>query len=186
MLLSHLDLVRSLITTMAGAAAEDYVFGMLSTGVENDLEQATKMAHSMVAVYGMSPAIGPVQVGEKPGEVFIGRDLAQMSNVAAKTLELVDEETRRIVREAEDIAKQVIKTNADLLDELANTLLEAETLSGAALDVFLENVKPWPEQLVKTTNGNQPVRMRAGRDEGDEDTKVGGSGAADVGPVDTT
>ena len=71
---THLDLQKGLITSMAGAAAESYVFGLLSTGVEDDLEQATKMAHSMAAIYGMSPAIGPVTVGEKPGEVFIGRD----------------------------------------------------------------------------------------------------------------
>jgi hypothetical protein len=108
-----------------------------------------------------------------------------MSNVAAKTLELVDEEMRRMVREAEEIAKQIIKANAGLLDELANTLLETETLSGAALDVFLENVKPWPEQLVKTPNGNGPVRMRAAADNEDEDAGVGSSGATDFGPVDT-
>src|SRR5262249_22467925 len=102
--LSHLDLAMTLVTAMAAAGPEDYVFGMLSTGVEGDLEHATKMAHSMVSVYGMSPAIGPVAVGEKPGEVFIGRDLANMGNVAAKTLELVDAETRRIVRESEETA----------------------------------------------------------------------------------
>jgi cell division protease FtsH len=160
MLLSHLDLVRSLITSMAGAAAEDYVFGMLSTGVEGDLEVATKMAHSMVSVYGMSPAIGPVAVGERPEEVFIGRDLANMGNVAAKTLELVDSETRRMVREAEETARAVIELNAELLEELANTLLEAETLSGPELDAFLENVKPWRTPLVEHANGSGPVRLR--------------------------
>jgi cell division protease FtsH len=160
LMLSHLDLVRSLVTTMAGAAAEEYVFGMLSTGVEGDLEVATKMAHSMVAVYGMSPAIGPVAVGEKPGEVFIGRDLANMGNVAAVTLELVDSETRRMVREAEDTARSVIELNAALLEDMANTLLESETLSGVALEVFLENVKPWPKALVEHTNGAGPVKLR--------------------------
>src|SRR5262249_36097834 len=94
LLLSHLDLVKNLTTSMAGAAAQGFVFGTLSTGAESDLQKATKIAHAMVAVYGMSPAIGPVSVGEKPGEVFIGRDIAQMSNVAAKTLELVDEEMK--------------------------------------------------------------------------------------------
>src|SRR5262249_22034313 len=147
LLLSHLDLAKNLVTAMAGAAAEDYVFGMLSTGVEGDIEEATKIAHAMVSVYGMSPAIGPVAIGEKPGEVFIGRDLANMGNVAAKTLELVDEETRRIVREAEETAKRALGMNAKLLEELANTLLQAETLSGPALEVYLEAVETWPEPL---------------------------------------
>jgi cell division protease FtsH len=160
LLLSHLELKKSLITTMAGAAAEDYVFGMLSTGVEADLEEASKMAHAMVSFYGMSPAIGPVTVGEKPGEVFIGRDLANMGNVAAKTLELVDDETRRIVREAEDTAKRAVAMNAGLLEELANELLEAETLTGQTLDGLLEKTEPWPEPLVEDTNGNATVRLR--------------------------
>jgi cell division protease FtsH len=160
MLLSQLELKKSLITTMAGAAAEDYVFGMLSTGVENDLEDASKMAHAMVAFYGMSPAIGPVTIGEKPGEVFIGRDLANMGNVAAKTLELVDEETRRIVREAEETAKRAIGMNATLLEELANVLLEKETLTGPELEELLDQVAPWPEPLVEDTNGHAPVRLR--------------------------
>jgi len=160
LLLSHLDIVRSLVTTMGGAAAEDYVFGMLSTGVEDDLNVATKMAHSMVAVYGMSPAIGPVAVGEKPGEVFIGRDLANMGNVAPETLQLVDAETRRMVREAEETARAVIELNSALLEDMANTLLNSETLSGASLDVFLESVKLWPEALVPDTNGRAAVKLR--------------------------
>jgi len=160
MLLSHLELTKSLITTMGGAAAEDFVFGMLSTGVEGDLEDASKMAHAMVAFYGMSPAIGPVTIGEKPGEVFIGRDLANMGNVAAKTLELVDEETRRMVREAEDTAKRAIEMNADVLEELANELLEAETITGTRLELLLAKTVAWPEPLIEDTNGRAPVRLR--------------------------
>jgi cell division protease FtsH len=158
-LLSHLELTKTLVTTMAGAAAEDYVFGMLSTGVEGDLEEASKIAHAMVAFYGMSPSIGPVTIGEKPGEVFIGRDLANMGNVAAKTLELVDEETRRIVREAEDTAKRAIGMNAAVLEELANALLVAETLTGTQLELLLAKTVDWPEPLIEDTNGRAPVRL---------------------------
>jgi cell division protease FtsH len=159
-LLSHLELTKTLVTTMAGAAAEDYVFGMLSTGVEGDLEDASKIAHAMVAFYGMSPLIGPVTIGEKPGEVFIGRDLANMGNVAAKTLELVDEETRRIVGEAEDTAKRAIAMNASVIEDLANALLEAETLAGTRLELLLAKTVDWPEPLVEDTNGRAPVQLR--------------------------
>jgi cell division protease FtsH len=160
-MLTHLDLVKNLVTSMGGVAAEDYVFGMLSTGGQNDLEQATKMAHSMVSIYGMSEAIGPVAVGEKPDEVFIGRDLANMGNVAAATQELVDSETRRSVREAEETAQQVLALNREMLEELANALLGAETLAGPALDVYLEAVHPWPHPLVKGLNGiATPVNLR--------------------------
>jgi cell division protease FtsH len=156
LLLTQLDLTKNLVTTMAGAAAEAFVFGMLSTGVENDIEHATKIAHSMVAIYGMSPAIGPVQIGEKAGEVFIGRDLANMGNVAAASLELVDAETRRLVHEADDTARQVIAANAAVLEDLANSLLRAETLSGPALDVYMEGVTPWREPLLREAVTHEP------------------------------
>jgi cell division protease FtsH len=156
LMLTHLDLTKNLITSMAGVAAEDYVFGMLSTGGEADLDHATKTAHSMVSIYGMSEAIGPVTVGEKPGEVFVGRDLANMSNVSAATQELVDSETRRLVRESEDTAQEIVALNRQVLEELANALVEAETLSGPELDVFLEAVHPWPQPLVKGMNGHAP------------------------------
>jgi cell division protease FtsH len=165
LMLTHLDLTKNLITTMAGVAAEDYVFGMLSTGGENDLDEATKTAHAMVSVWGMSEAIGPVTVGEKPGEIFIARELANTSNIAAATHELVDSETRRLTHEAEDTAKQIIELNRTILEELANTLLDAETLSGPALDAFLEAVLPWQQPLVKGVNGHMPpvvLRERVG------------------------
>jgi cell division protease FtsH len=156
LMLTHLDLIKQLITTMGGVAAESFVFGTLSTGVEGDIEVATRMAHAMVAVYGMSPAIGPVAIGEKEGQVFIGRDLANMGNVAAASLELVDSETRRLVHDAEEIAKQVLALNVEVLEDLANSLLKAETLSGPSLDVYMEAVKLWPEPLLKEIAGHQP------------------------------
>src|SRR5262249_17275824 len=150
--------------------------GMLSTGAEGDIAEATKMAHAMVAFYGMSPAIGPVAIGEKPEEVFIGRDLAHMGNVAAKTLELVDEETRRIVREAEETAKEAIAMNAPLLESLANTLLGSETLSGPSLEVFLEGVTLWPSPLVEAKPGDVPVRLRVGGFDAEETGEGSGWG----------
>jgi cell division protease FtsH len=162
LMLTHLDLIKQLVTTMGGVAAESFVFGTLSTGVEGDIEVATRMAHAMVAVYGMSPAIGPVAIGEKEGQVFIGRDLANMGNVAAASLELVDSETRRLVHDAEEIAKQALALNVDVLEDLANSLLKAETLSGPSLDVYMEAVKLWPEPLLKELAGHRPpVRLHS-------------------------
>ena len=180
LMLTHLDLTKNLVTTMAGVAAEDYVFGMLSTGGENDLDEATKTAHAMVSVWGMSEAIGPVTVGEKPGEVFIARELANTANVAAATHELVDSETRRLTHEAEDTAKQIIELNRTILEELANTLLDAETLSGPALDAFLEAVLPWQQPLVKGVNGHMPpVVLREAVGVGDVESQPGGTDGPD-------
>ena len=162
LMLSHLELLRDLVTTMGGAAAEDLVFGMLSTGVEGDLQTATNTAHQMVARYGMSPAVGPVAIGEKEGEVFVGRDLGHMGNVSPQTLELVGSETRRMVHEAEETAKRVLRADTALLEDLANALVEQETISGPALEAYLENVRPWQSSLLDaSTNGSSvDVRMR--------------------------
>jgi len=161
LMLTELDIMKQLITMMGGVAAESLAFGMLSTGVEGDIEQATRIAHAMVAVYGMSPAVGPVAIGEKEGQVFIGRDLANMGNVAAQSLELVDSEVRRIVHEAEEIARQVLMLNVGVLEDLANSLLRAETLSGPSLDVYMEAVKLWPEPLLKDAAGHRsPIQLR--------------------------
>ncbi len=170
LMLTHLDLMKNLTTSMAGVAAEDYVFRMLSTGGENDLDEATKTAHAMVSVWGMSDAIGPVTVGERPGEIFIARDIANTANVAAATQELVDKETRQLVHEAENTAKQIIEMNRQVLEKLANELVEAETLAGPELDVFLEAIVPWPRPLVNGLNGNAPtvvLQEQVGAREGD-------------------
>jgi cell division protease FtsH len=161
LLLTELDLMKQLVTSMGGAAAEAYAFGILSTGSENDIESATKIAHSMAAVYGMSPLIGPVAIGEKEGQVFVGRDLANMGNVAAESLALVDAETRRLVHEAEETARRVLVRNGAVLDDLANSLVRAETLSGPALAVYIEAVECWPEPLITNANGHEPpIRFR--------------------------
>ncbi len=157
LLMTHLDLTKRLVAMMGGAAAESYVFAMLSTGVEDDIDKATKIAHAMVASYGMSQAVGPVSVGEKEGQgVFVGRDLANMGNVAPAALELVDAEMRRIVHEAEDTAKQILAVNAEVLQDLANSLMRTETLSGPSLDVYMEAVIAWREPLIKDLVGHMP------------------------------
>jgi cell division protease FtsH len=134
---------------------------MLSTGVEDDLDRATKMANAAVSVYGMSAAIGPVTIGEKQGQVFVGRDLASMGNVAPAALELVDTETRRMVTDAEETAKQILALNSQVLQDLANSLLRTETLSGPSLDVYMEAVIAWREPVIKELAGHvPPIRIQ--------------------------
>ena len=83
-----------------------------------------------------------------------------MGNVAAASLELVDAETRRLVHDAEETAKQVLALNVAVLEDLANSLLRAETLSGPSLDVYMEAVRLWPEPLVKEAAGHQsPIKL---------------------------
>jgi cell division protease FtsH len=147
LVLQKSDLTLQLITIMAGAAGEELYFGELSTGVEGDLDRAAKLARSMVVSYGMSDAFGPVSIGEKAGEVFLGRDIQNMGHISPIQLELIDNEVRRIVTDSIEIAKRVVKSNPEAMDELVDTLLEQETLSGVALEALLSSVRPYEGDL---------------------------------------
>ncbi|HEX5989443.1 MAG TPA: ATP-dependent zinc metalloprotease FtsH [Solirubrobacterales bacterium] len=136
------DLRRHLIAIVAGFAAERIEFGVVSTGVHDDLHAATGLARQMVASYGMSEELGPVTIGEKEGEVFLGASLQELGSVGPATLELIDREVERIVKEAVAQAEAILRRNWSAVYETANALLEHETLSGHALDAVLSTVEP--------------------------------------------
>src|ERR1700746_735218 len=94
------DLERHLVAILSGTAAEWNEFGEGSTGASDDLHAATKLARQMVTSYGMSPALGSVTIGEAGGEVFLGASLQDLGSVGPHTLDVIDEETERIVEEA--------------------------------------------------------------------------------------
>jgi cell division protease FtsH len=150
------DLQRQLIAVMAGAAGEELEFGSLSTGVHDDLYAATQMARSMVTSYGMSRELGPVTIGERQGEVFLGASLQELGTVGAETLNLIDREVERLVGDAKARARHVLDVNHDALVETAEALLEHETLSGLALEAVLSTVHPVGIEAL------QDVRARVG------------------------
>src|SRR5581483_7243077 len=136
MVLQRDDLLMQLVTIMAGAAGEQLYYGQLSTGVEGDLDRASKLARSMIVSYGMSSEFGPVSIGEKSGEVFLGRDITSMGNISPGQLELIDHEVRKMVLAAFETAQEVIRANEPAMRELVTTLVEQETLSGVALEAL--------------------------------------------------
>ncbi len=137
---SQPDLERHLVAILAGTAAEWQEFGHGSTGASDDLHAATKLARQMVTSFGMSPALGPVTIGEAGGEVFLGASLQDMGSVGPETLDTIDRETERIVEEAKERALFVLRANWSAVEETAHALLEHETLSGVALDAVLSTV----------------------------------------------
>jgi cell division protease FtsH len=134
------DLQRQLIVIAAGTAGERLAFGSLSTGVSDDLHAATALARSMVTSFGMSPALGPVTIGEKGGEVFLGASLQDLGSVGPATLDLIDREVERLVGDAEARAAFILDRHWAAVEETANALLEQETLSGVALEAVLATV----------------------------------------------
>jgi cell division protease FtsH len=140
LVLKNSDLYRKLVTLLGGVAVEQLEFGEVTTASEGDLRQATSIARAMVATFGMGHALGRVAVGQKSGEVFLGRDFTKMQEIAPATLEAVDAEVRSILEQAEGDATQLLQVNRTIVEEIAEQLLEIETLSGATLDEKLARV----------------------------------------------
>ncbi len=134
------DLERHLAAILAGTAAELIEFSEPSTGSSEDLHAATKLARKMVTSYGMSPKLGSVTIGEAGGEVFLGAALQDLGSIGPHTLDLIDEETERLVDEAQARAEHVLRANWASVLETSGALLEQETLSGLALDAVLSTV----------------------------------------------
>jgi cell division protease FtsH len=135
------DLERQLTSILAGAAGERLEFGVVSSGISDDLHAATKLARMMVTSFGMSERLGFVTIGEPSGEVFLGAALQDLGSTGPATLNLIDEECERIVWEAEYRAEAVLRRNWETVREVARALIEQETLSGVALDAVLSPVE---------------------------------------------
>ncbi|MFA9270312.1 MAG: cell division protein FtsH, partial [Baekduiaceae bacterium] len=128
LVLRESDLARQLATTMAGTAGERLAFGELSTAVHDDLHAATALARSMVTSYGMSD-LGPITIGERSTEVFLGASLQELGGVGQTTLDTIDAQTRRIVERAEEIATHALREHWPVVQEIASRLAQRETLS---------------------------------------------------------
>jgi cell division protease FtsH len=123
---------------MGGRAAEKLVFDHLSTGASNDLEQATEWARRMITEYGMSDALGPVAYSDGSGDVFLGRDLMSRKDYSEKTAELIDGEVLKMLAGKYSEALSMLEENRDTLDEIAEALLERETLETSDLELLLK------------------------------------------------
>ena len=134
------DLERQLAVILSGAAGERLEFGVVSTGISDDLHAATKLARSMVTSFGMSERLGFVTIGEPSGEVFLGAALQDLGSTGPATLNLIDEECERVVWQAEYSAEEVLRRNWETVHEVARALMDQETLSGLALDAVLSPV----------------------------------------------
>jgi cell division protease FtsH len=147
------DMRMHLIAILSGYTAERIEFGVVSTGVHDDLHAATGLARQMVTSYGMSEELGPVTIGEKAGEVFLGASLQELGSVGPATLELIDREVERIVKDSVGKAESILQANWSAVYETANALVDQETLSGVALDAVLSTVQPALLDLGATHNG---------------------------------
>ena len=122
------ELLAQITGLLGGRTAEDLVFGEVSAGAINDIEQLTKLAKNMVRVYGMS-SLGPIQYADPQGNVFLGRDYTQGGSYSEGVAGEIDKEVRKIVNQCEQKCRRILTENRDLLDLIAENLYEHETLT---------------------------------------------------------
>ncbi|HEY6567728.1 MAG TPA: ATP-dependent zinc metalloprotease FtsH [Actinomycetota bacterium] len=134
------ELKDMLAYAMGGRVAEELVYGEVSTGAQNDLEQATRIARAMVTEYGMSEKVGPMSLGrEDPNAIF-----GSGPRISGHTAEKIDEEVNRLLEEAHDQAERLLIEHRTLLDQLGAVLLVVETIDGDDLEAYTSGTKPIP------------------------------------------
>ena len=138
-LYSRAYLQNQMAVALGGRLAEEIIFGEeeVTTGASNDLQQVARVARQMITRFGMSDRLGPVALGRQSGNVFLGRDLASDRDFSDETAATIDEEVGKLVTQAYERAKGVLETNRSILDQLAEILIEKETVDAEELQDLL-------------------------------------------------
>ncbi|MBT1074537.1 ATP-dependent zinc metalloprotease FtsH [Geobacter grbiciae] len=139
-------LLNRIAVLMGGRAAEDIIFGSLTTGAGNDIERATDLARKMVCEWGMSDKMGPVSFGKKEESIFLGRDMSMHKNYSEATAVEIDGEIRKIVEDSYSRVATLLRDNIDILHKLSLELIEKENLTGDEV-----------EQIVRSVRGTVPA-----------------------------
>lgn len=134
-----------LAVSLAGRAAEEIVLNEATTGAQNDLEQATKLARKMITEYGMSDSLGPRTFGKREELVFLGREITEQRNYSEKVAEEIDQEVRSLIDRAYSTAKKILTENKKRLEQIAQRLITRETLEETELEALLKEPTPSPQ-----------------------------------------
>ena len=140
------DMIASLL---GGHTAEELIFNEVTTGAQDDIERATKLARKMVTDYGMSDTLGPRTFGQKEEMVFLGREISEQRDYSDKVAEQIDEEVHNIIQEAYEAARKVLTENKPKLIQITQKLIAAETLEGEELEALFSGSEVAP--LLKAT-----------------------------------
>ena len=147
-LMTRSEMIARLVFAMGGRAAEELVFREPTTGAVSDIDQATKIARSMVTEYGMSAKLGAVKYGTEHGDPFLGRTMGTQSDYSHEVARDIDDEVRKLIEAAHTEAWAILTEYRDVLDVLAGELLEKETLHRKELEAIFAEVKKRPRLTV--------------------------------------
>jgi cell division protease FtsH len=145
-LVTREELVDELAMLLGGRVSEELEFGDITTGAQNDLDRATKIARQMVTEYGMSDRLGPLTLGTKQGEVFLGRDFASHPDYSEQVAYEIDSEIRALIDRAHDEALDILTESRDKLHVIAMQLIEKETIEKESLVQLLDGLMKRPQR----------------------------------------
>lgn len=146
---SEEELRGQITTLLGGRSAEEIVFGSVTTGASNDLQRATDLAERMVTTFGMSKVLGPLTYQKGQPNVFLGTPMEMRRAVSEETAQAIDREVKEIVEQAHQQALAILRHNRDLLETMAQAILETEVIEGEKLQHWLSQVQ-MPPSLVST------------------------------------
>jgi cell division protease FtsH len=155
------QLESELAVAFGGRAAEEIVFSRISTGAANDIKQATDLAQTMIRNWGMSDKLAPLSYAKGEEQVFLGREIAQHRDYSESTAQKIDDEINKLINDAYQSAKDVLKENMDILHKLAAELLEKETVMGKELDELIIALRPGIELPSKGAEDHDPEAQSA-------------------------
>jgi cell division protease FtsH len=130
-------LKNNIVILLGGRAAEELVMNDFTTGAGNDIERATALARKMVCEWGMSEEMGPLSYGKKDEQIFLGREFATHKDYSEETAQKIDKEVARIVMSSYEQARQILSEHREVLDRLAEALLDKEVLNAQELDAII-------------------------------------------------
>ncbi len=162
-LVSKTEFMQNLAQLLGGRVAEEMMFGDVTTGAQNDLERATKIARQMVCEYGMSDKIGPITLGQKEEQVFLGRDFASHPDYSDQIAYQIDQELKKIVDLSYSMAKQVLEDRKDKLELLANQLIEKETLGRNEIIEIISGQKVVDDKMKPVEQETKPSIPKQGK-----------------------
>jgi cell division protease FtsH len=156
-------MLANIAALYAGRIAEEVFMGQQTVGASNDFQRATQIARDMVMKYGMSESLGPMVYAENEGEVFLGRSVTRTTNISESTMQKVDAEIRNILDTQYALARNLIETERDKVEAIAQALLEWETIYREQMDDIMEGRPPRPPKDWTPTMNRQkdvpPVKV---------------------------
>jgi len=150
------ELLDRVSTLLGGRVAEKLVLNDISTGAQNDLERATSIVRQMIMEYGMSDALGPITLGKKHDQVFLGRDLARDRDYSEEIAKAIDQEIRKTIDNCYQTAQEILEKERSKLEKIAQALLDKETLDAEEIKALVEGRELPEKKEPAETESDQP------------------------------